>query len=128
MIVNDGKLLLLDSQRTYLAGLYWGLFTNNFTIANATVLANLTAAAWTGYAAVLAGTFGAPTLVSNVAVTVPSAQPIFTNTSGSSQTFYGWYLYDTAATKLVAAVNVGLTTLPNGASYPLSASITDNQA
>jgi hypothetical protein len=128
MIVNDGKVLLLDSQRTYLSALYWGLFTSNTTILAATVWSDLTEAVWTGYARVVAGTWGAPTIVSNVAVSTPTAQPTFTNTSGSSQNFYGWFLYDSSAGKLVAAVNVGLTALPNGASYPLAGSITDNQA
>lgn len=126
MIVNDGKLKLLTQQLTYIAGLSWGLFTNNQTISDTTVLGDLTAAAWTGYAAVTVGTMAAATIVANKAVSLPNASPAFGNSSGSTQTFYGWYLYDSGASKLIAAQNIGSTTISNGATYPLSAAFSDN--
>lgn len=127
MIVNNGKLKLLTAQLTYLAGLKWGLFTNNQTIIASTTFANLTEATWAGYAQVTAGTWGAAALVAGKAVTQPSAFPSFGNTSGSSQSFYGWFLLDPADTSLVAAVNVGLTSIAAGGNYPLVPSVTDDQ-
>jgi hypothetical protein len=128
VIVNDGKLKLLDSQASYLAGLAWGLFTNNVTILSTTTFAALTEAAWTGYARVTVGTMSASTIVAGKAAAQPVSQPSFGNTSGSTQTFFGWFLYDASNNKLVAAVNLGSTTLSSGATYPLSAVITDDEA
>jgi hypothetical protein len=128
VIVNDGKLLLLDAQRTYLTNLYWGLFTTNTAIVNTTVFADFTEAAWSGYARVVAGSWQAPTLIANKAVTLPNSFPAFGNSSGSPQNFYGWFLYDNSASKLIAAVNIGLTVLPDGATFPLAPSVTDDQA
>jgi hypothetical protein len=128
MIVNDGKLKLLDSQDTYLAGLKWGLFATNVTILATTVFGDLTEAAWTGYARVTVGTVPASTIVAGKATTQPNTQPSFGNSSGSTQTFFGWFLLDATATKLVAAVNLGSTTLASGATYPLAAVFTDDEA
>jgi hypothetical protein len=128
MIVNDGKLKLLDTQATYLAGLVWGLFTSNTTISATTAWAALTEAAWSGYARVTVGTVGASTIVAGKAVSQPTAQPSFGNSSGSTQTFFGWFLYDPSASKLIAAVNLGSTTIANGATFPLSTAFTDDEA
>lgn len=128
MIVNTGAIKLLDSQASYLAGLSWALFTNNPTITNATVWADLTEASWTGYARVTVGTMGAAAIVSGRAQAAPVAQPSFTNTSGSAQSFFGWALIDAAAGPvLIAALNIGNTTLPDGLTYALNAAITDVQ-
>jgi hypothetical protein len=126
MIVNNGKTLLLTQELTYLSGLYWGLFTNNATITDTTTWSALTEAAWTGYARVAVGTCQTPTIVANKAVTQPNSYPSFGNTSGSTQTFYGWFLYDATAGELVAAVNIGSTSIANGATYPLVPTLTLN--
>jgi len=128
VIVNDGKLQLLGFEIPSLETCYWGLFVNNWTVTSATVLADLTEAAWTGYAQVLVGTLAAPSLVSNVAVTTPVTNPTFVNSSGVSQGFYGWFLVDPSQSILIAAVNLGSSTIPNGGIFPLAPSITDNQA
>jgi hypothetical protein len=127
MIVNTGLITLLNSQVTYLNGLTWGLFTNNFTIAAGTVLANLTAGAWAGYAAVSGLTWSVPTIIAGKAVNSASPNPTFGNSSGSTVTFYGWYCYD-GASQLVAAVNIGATTLANGANYVLTPTLSDATA
>jgi len=127
-IVNTGKLALLGSELPYLATCYWGLFTSNTVIGDATVLASLTEAAWTGYARQLVGPLNTPTLVSNVATSTPAANPSFSNTSGVTQSFYGWFLVDPTGLILLAAVNLGATSLPTGATFPLAPSVTDNQA
>lgn len=128
MIVNDGKLKLLDSQATYLSGLVWGLFTNNVTILATTTFAALTEAAWTGYARATVGAVGASSIVSGKATAQPTSQPSFGNGSGSTQTFFGWFLYDASAGKLIAAVNLGSTTLANGGTFPLATVFTDDEA
>jgi hypothetical protein len=128
MIVDTGKTKLLSFQLDELAGCKWALFTSNTTIAQGTVVGDLTEAAWGGYVRVTAGTFNTPTLVSHVAVTTPTSNPVFVNTSGGTVTFYGWMLLDSAGTTLIAAVNLGATTIPNGGSFPLAPSVTDNQA
>jgi hypothetical protein len=128
LIVNDGKLQLLGFEIPDLETCLWGLFTNNFTIAPTTVLADLVEAAWTGYARATVGTLAAPSLVSNVAVTTPGTNPTFTNTSGVAQGFFGWFLVDPTGLILMAAVNLGSTTIPDGGIFPLAPTITDNQA
>jgi hypothetical protein len=128
MIVNDGKLQLLTSEYTYLSGLVWGLFTNNATIAPTTTFSALTEAGWAGYARVPVGTLQAAAISSNKAVTQPNVQPTFGNSSGSTQTFFGWFLYDPVAGKLIAAANIGSTSLASGASFPLATVLTDDTA
>jgi hypothetical protein len=127
VIVNTGKIKLLNQKLAYLAGLSWGLFTNNVTILNTTLWTGLTEATWGGYARVVAGTWGAPSIVSGKAVSQPNAFPSFGNTSGINQQFFGWFLLDSADNTLVAAVNVGVTTLLPGGNYPLVPSMTEDQ-
>lgn len=124
MIVNTGAIELLNSQNSFLAGLLWGLFTNNFTIALGTVRADLTIASWTGYASVSSLTWSVPTIVASRAVNYGTPNPSFGNSSGSSQNFYGWFCY-TSGGILVAAVNLGLTVLANGGTYTLTPTLSD---
>lgn len=79
------------------------LFVNNVTIIQGTLLSGLTEATFAGYS-VLNLTFGGWTLsvVGHTGVAIYTPQP-FTNTSGSAQTVYGWYLTDVANTMLLAA-------------------------
>lgn len=127
MIVNDGILQLLDEQDTYLSGLVFGLFTSNTTISPTTVLGDLTVASWSGYADVTVGSLYPSTIVGPRAQTSPVSQPVFTNASGSPVGFYGWFLYDPVAMRLVAAVNLGSRTIPAGETYALVATFTDRQ-
>lgn len=128
MIVNTGKLQLLDAQRPFLGFCYWGLFTNNLAIAAGTILANLTPAAWAGYVLVNGITWSVPAIVAAKAVTSGSPNVIFGNSSGALQSFYGWYVIDVSQTYLIAAVNIGLTTIANGANYVLTPTVSDDQA
>jgi len=124
MIVNTGAIALLNAQNAFLTSLIWGLFTNNFTITLTTVKTDLTAAAWTGYAVVSSLTFSTPVIVASKAVSYGTPNPMFGNSSGSSQTFYGWYCY-TSGGDLVAAVNIGITSLANGGTYVLTPTLSD---
>jgi hypothetical protein len=128
MIVDTGKTKLLDLQDAGLAAYKWRLFTNNFTITNATLLTDLTAAAWSGYADVTVGSVPPSTIVGTRASTVPLTPPVFSNLSLTSQTFYGWCLFDpSGAGTLIAAVNIGITTIPAGGTFALTPTITDTQ-
>lgn len=127
-IVNDGKLKLLAAQISYLNTLYFGLFTNNVTPIDGTAWSALTEAGWSGYARVAANNWGTPAIVSNAAQSLSAINPLFSNTTGSSQTFYGWFLIDASGGTpvLIAASNIGLTTIPAGQSYGFAPGITDN--
>jgi len=123
MIVNGGKQDLVDKYRTSLAGYYMILFTSNTTITDTTVYSSLTIASWTGYAAVAIGTMNASTIVGVQAKSTAATAPVFTNTSGSSQTFYGWAVVNSLGSPvLYEATNIGLQTLLNNASisFPYS--------
>jgi hypothetical protein len=125
MIVDGGSIALLNAQLGYLAGCIWALFTNNVPDGRTNTLAMYTEAAWAGYARVMVGALGAPILVAPRAQSQPVTQPVFSNTSGAPQTFFGWMLLDPTATSLLAAVNLGPTTLPNGATFNINQTFTD---
>jgi hypothetical protein len=127
MIVNTGLIDLLNAQVSFLNGLYWGLFTNNLTITASTVLSGLTEAAWTGYAGVTSLTWSTPTIVAGKALNSGSPNPSFGNSSGSTQTFYGWFVKTTGG-DLIAAVNLGAQSLANGAAYVITPSLSDAEA
>lgn len=80
------------------------LFQNNITPDDDTVLADFTEATFGGYAAVAItrAAMGAPAISSHVAYSTKSVAPVFTCTSGSAQTVYGWYLESNTSHKCVA--------------------------
>lgn len=125
MIVNEGKLLLQTAQLTYLGTLEYGLFVTDVPILDATVLGDLTEAAWAGYARQPAGVWAPPTLVGKKARTLAAPFPTFGNTSGVNQTFYGWFLLDPLAVQLVAAFNQGARVIPNIRTFSLRPVISD---
>lgn len=128
MLVNGGKLANANSLRTPIASYYMILFVNNFSIVDGTVYSSLTIASWTGYAAVNIGTMGAAALSGVKGVITAATAPVFTNTSGSSQTFYGWAVVDSLGSPtLLEATNLGLQTLltGNSISFPYSFALQD---
>ena len=127
MIVNDGKKVLLDFQSSGLSTCYWRLGTNDVVVSPTTVLTDITEAAWSGYAQQAMNSMNAATLVGSRAQATPAANPTFSNTSGSDQTFYMVYLMDPVSGKLVDARNIGATTIPDGQDYVLLPAITDTQ-
>jgi len=128
MIVDEGKKVLLDFQLSSLGLCYWALFTSNTTISNTTVYGDLAISADTGLTPQASSSWGTSAVISHVAVSLPTTNPVWVNGSGSSKTIYGWALLNSSQNKIIAAVNVGSTSIANGASYSISASITDNQA
>jgi hypothetical protein len=133
MIVDEGKIPLLNAQGGYLSTVgQWLLFTSNVTIVPSTTYSAVTGgneASWGGYARVSITSLPTPTVPTpgGPAVSTPTPSPVFTNTSGSTVTFYGWALVDSGGI-LLAALNIGLQTLPNGQSFVLLPNITDTQA
>jgi hypothetical protein len=119
VIVNTGLIQKLTQELTYFSGFYWGLFTNNVTITATTALSALTEATWAGYAEVTGLTWSTPTIVGGAALSTGSPNPSFSNTSGSAQSFYGWFCKDSAG-NLVAAVNLGAQSLPNAGTYVIT--------
>lgn len=120
MYVDDGRKLMLTNELAYIAGLQWGLFTNNIPDAETNNLASYVEAAWAGYARVTVGTMQAVSLAAGRGVSQPVTGPSFGNSSGVAQNFFGWLLIDAAAGKLVAAVNLGSQMILNGATFPLA--------
>ncbi len=122
-LVNGGKTALLDAQASTVAGYYWALFTSNTTITDATVLSDLTEAAWTGYARQLVGSLNVSAISGGRAVATPVANPTFSNGSGGSQTFYVWGLVSASMSGvLLAADNLGVSTIPGGGTFTLNVS------
>jgi hypothetical protein len=80
-------------------------YQNNYVPVDGSTAANFTVSSFGGYAqvAVDRNTFGTPTIVSNVAVTVSSATPTYSCTSGASQTAYGWFMRGASSGKVLAA-------------------------
>lgn len=82
-----------------------------------------TEAAWTGYAGVPLSAWSDPTLDSSLAK-MESAEAEFTNTSGATQSYKGWYLTDAVdPTRVLAYVydaGGGTSTLANGQTVPMS--------
>lgn len=105
VLVNGGEVIVVDATTTKTAGqnLILGLYKSNTTLAEATVVADLTAANFTGYSATTltaaswTTTPGAPTNTTYPQVT-------FTSSAGSqSQAVYGYYLTQVTSGLLVWA-------------------------
>ena len=86
------------------------------------MLANLTEAAWAGYARQLVGTTLAAYDNAGEAYKFPAANPVFLNTSGVSQNFVGWFLVDPTGAVLLGYGSLSSfgVVLPNGGRYQLA--------
>lgn len=130
MIVNQGRLALLDAQRSYLAGLSFVLITGNVTPGPTDDWGWLGSneAAWGGYARQTAGSWNTPfqPVANGPALSQPATLASFANSSGGSVTFYGWGLADVSGAKLIGWVNIGAQTIPNGGVFLLQPGMTDN--
>lgn len=95
--------LVMQLNRILTASVKYHLYTNNLTPTLATVLADLTEAAWTSYAAITQTwtdyTINGVAAHSGYALAPPI---VFTNGSGSTVNPYGYYVTDTGVTKLLA--------------------------
>jgi hypothetical protein len=106
-------------QRILTSGFNWRLFTNNITPTRSNVLSDFTEAIFSGYAPwfqqwtdfTLNGVSGN----TGYAIAPPVA---FSNSSGSDQQVYGYFVTDTGNTMVVAAARFdgAPVTIPNGSS------------
>lgn len=89
-------------QQMLATGIDLHLFVNNVTITQSTLLSALTEATWTGYAVVPLA-FGSWTfsVAGHTGIAIAGPQS-FSNSSGSAQTAYGWYLTDSGSSMLLA--------------------------
>lgn len=78
-----------------------GLFQSNTTPSDSTTLASLTAATFSGYAAATVSTFVTPTESTNKARTSATAVDFTHNGGATSNTIYGYYVYDNSLSKLL---------------------------
>ena len=108
-----------DTVLDMLAGLkaYWvanrpnlrvGLFQNNYDPVPGSVLGDFTAATFSGYSVVNLNpsTFGTPAYASGEGSMLSSAISTFTN-AGTSQTIYGYYVWDNDTSKYLFGESFG---------------------
>src|SRR5262245_21710486 len=98
ILVATGETYWLDSISPKSTADTWkiGLFKNSPVITRNTVLADLTACDFAGYAALNTGAYGAAILDgANIAYANPTSNSfVFTrSTTGTAQTANGWYLF-----------------------------------
>jgi hypothetical protein len=109
VIPNEGKLLLLAwairDDTLFVGGYIVGLYSNNYTPVNSSVLADFTTASFTGYSVVPLARldFAPPVILSNVAYITSSVTPIYDCTGGAPETIYGWFMADASLTHVIAA-------------------------
>lgn len=125
MIVNNGRLAFLDAQSAFNAALQLGLFDDDIPDDAANTLASYTESSFAGYARVTLGAVTAAALVGGRGQVTPVTMPVFTNAEAFDVVVYGWFLYDTTSGDIVAAHNVGATTIPAGLSLAVPLGITD---
>lgn len=102
-LVNDGRKLILDSFVTHLStNMKLGLFKSNTTIVAATAWGDLTACDFSGYAAQSVG-FGSSAIVSGKASVTGSEKTFSHNGGGTSNTVYGYMIYDATGPTLIFA-------------------------
>jgi len=105
VFTDEGEKDVLD---VYLAtaGVRVGLFQNNYVPVAGSVLADLTAATFSGYA-VGTPVYGAATTVANRANAVAAALNFDHNGGATANTIYGWYVFNTTTSKLLKANTLG---------------------
>lgn len=112
-------------QQTYIGGVWHvHLFSNSYTVIDATVLGSMTEAAWPGYS-LATPTWGAPATVGTTP-TSTSSICTFTQTSSWPSTNYGVYITDAANALLLGAANFTSPVVLTASqpSYALTVSIT----
>jgi hypothetical protein len=110
VVVNGGKTLLLDSafaESIITEDYSVGLFSNNYTVVDATTFGNLVEATFLGYArvSVLRSSFAPAVIVANVAYLISSVVPTFSCTGGQGETCYGWFMVGASTGTLYCAQN-----------------------
>lgn len=115
MTPNEGKKLALEGLQAMLYGLYVELIDSPATITKDTIWSDLSFASWSGYSPWQVSSLSAVTIVSDRARCNAVSPATFGNTSGVSQTAYGWAVVDTAANKILSAAMFDVPLIiPNG--------------
>lgn len=114
--------------RMAVGDLLYHLFVNNVTPNRETVLADLTEASWSGYAAI--GVPAADWTLSAVIAHVGTIQTppiVFDNASGSNQSAYGYYVTDALGLELLAIgrFDGAPLTKPTGSAFVLTPTLSD---
>jgi hypothetical protein len=98
-----------------------GLFTNNYTITDASLFSNLTEAGWTSYARITLTSGNWVSLgVAGGIGTIAYPTCTFTNGSVAAVTTYGYFILDPTSTYLLAAGNFAgapITLAASGGTY-----------
>jgi hypothetical protein len=126
-VVDTGKLdICALIQTEALAGPYtFGLFTTNVPILHDTVTGDLTEAVWAGYARAITTSWSVPALTGDFHAQTVADPCSFSNASGSTQTYWGWFLAN-AAGDLIAAYNYGVAqSVVYGGSVDLTPALSD---
>lgn len=124
-ITNVGIVgILTDIQQNI--GLFWDwlLFVNDIIITRTTQLSDLTEAAWPGYSRVSNGICIGPFAVDTLETSYPYVNPTFVNSDSVAYPYYGWGIVDRRTDFLVAAGNVGLSSIAAGAQVIVLAAYT----
>lgn len=93
----------LEALQTTLTGYYVELLDGFAVINDATIWADLSFASWAGYAPEAVASLSSVTIDTNRAKCSMTSDAEFGNSSGSSQTAYGWAVVNTGSNKLLAA-------------------------
>lgn len=123
VVPNEAEINLLEflvgQSAEGLDGCRVRLYTNNLTPGATTVLGDFTEATWTGYSEADPAPWGTVATDGMGRAATTSATMVYSNSSGGSQTFFGYYVTDSADTKLLFCERIGSTSIPNGGSRAL---------
>lgn len=101
-VPDEGKLReLLVMRNNSITGSQMRLFTNDVTADHTVEAADLTEAAWSGYAAVTLDAWGDPFLTADFHAKMIHDVVSFTNTSGTDQDFWGWAIVELGGGKII---------------------------
>ena len=131
VIVDIGKKALLDKLTNVggvnLVNALAHLYTNNHTPAHGDVLGSYTEASYGGYAAQTLSGWPASSLNGSNRAASTAGTVTFSNTSGSGQSVYGWFLTDSTGVTLIGAelFTGGPITLPSGFAFALQVTFTE---
>lgn len=128
VVVQDGTQNLLDQLRSGWGTLVMGLFVINHVPAATDVIGDYTPieASWTGYARQSVTGFVIPVIDGTGHSVTNAPSVVFSNSSGSAVTVYGYFMMDPTATTLLWAEldPASPVTVPDGSTYTVVPQLT----